>query len=385
VTGMTSRQRVITALAHQEPDRVPFDCTFSYLGYRRLVEHLGYKSEFEVKPGGPFLSVNIPVGVLEELNVDLLYVGMGPGRSAPIFEYGMDTFIDEWGIPFRKIDNPYGLYYEFYDPPLAKAEIKDLDQYPWPDPHDPARIDRLGKRVNDLRENSSFALVGKFNNPIFEQSFMLRGMQQLFLDFAIQPDFVEALMDKLTEIAIGFIEAGLKACGKDLDILRLAGDDMGHQGGTLVSPTMFRRVIKPRFEKLYKSAKTLFQQYNLDGKLMAHTDGDVYPLVEDYIGMGLDILNPVQPYVAEMEHDKLKKEFGNRLSFHGGIDIQRVMPFGTPDEVCSEVIKTIKSLAPGGGYILAPTHYLQPDVPPENVLALRNAVLEFGKYPLISR
>lgn len=382
--ALTSRQRVITALSHEEPDRVPFDCTFSYMGYRRLEEYLGCGTDPAVKPGGPFLSVNLPLDIVNELQVDLYYVGMGVSNSATLFEYGMDTYWDEWGIPFRKIENPSGYHYEFYHPPLAKAEIRDLDQYPWPDPSDPARVDGLGKRVHDLHENTALALVGKFNNPIFEQAFMLRGMQQLFMDFSIQPDFVEALMDRLTDIAIGFIEAGLHACGKDLDILRLAGDDMGHQRSTLVSPAMFRRVIKPRFERLYKSAKELLLLYNPDGKLMAHSDGDVYPLIEDYIGMGLDVLNPVQPYVAEMEHEKLKREFGDRLSFHGGIDIQHVMPFGTQEEVHLEVIKTMKALGPGGGYILAPTHYLQPDVPPENVLALRDAVMNYGKYPLIS-
>jgi uroporphyrinogen decarboxylase len=115
---------------------------------------------------------------------------------------------------------------------------------------------------------------------------------------------------------------------------------------------------------------------------MAHTDGDVYPIIPDYIEMGLDVLNPVQPYVAEMEPEKLKREFGRQLAFHGGIDLQRVLPFGTPEKVYAEAVKAMRTLGPGGGYILAPTHYLTPDVPPENVLALRNAVLERGAYPL---
>jgi uroporphyrinogen decarboxylase len=113
---------------------------------------------------------------------------------------------------------------------------------------------------------------------------------------------------------------------------------------------------------------------------MAHTDGDVYPFIPDYIEMGLDVLNPVQPYVAEMEHEKLKREFGARLAFHGGIDLQKVLPFGTPEQVRAEAIKVMRALGPGGGYILAPTHYLLPDVPPQNVIALRDAVLEHGRY-----
>ena len=117
---------------------------------------------------------------------------------------------------------------------------------------------------------------------------------------------------------------------------------------------------------------------------MAHTDGDVYPIIPDYCEIGLDVLNPVQPYVAEMEHERLKREFGDRLSFHGGIDLQQVLPFGTPEEVKREAINIMHRLGPGGGYILAPTHYLLPDVLPENILALRNAVIQYGSYPLSS-
>jgi uroporphyrinogen decarboxylase len=191
-------------------------------------------------------------------------------------------------------------------------------------------------------------------------------------------------MDKLADLAIRQIQVGLKACGKYIQILRLAGDDMGYQRGTLLRPAMFRQIIKPRFARLYRQAKTLLHQYNPGGKLMAHTDGDVYPLIPDYIEMGLDVLNPVQPYVAEMEHDRLKREFGSRLCFHGGMDLQNILPFGKPEEVAAEAKKVMRALGSGGGLILAPTHYLLPDVPPENVIALRDAVLECGRYPFVS-
>ncbi len=152
--------------------------------------------------------------------------------------------------------------------------------------------------------------------------------------------------------------------------------------GLLLSPRMFRKLIKPRFARLYRASKEMAHQFNPKCKLIAHTDGDVYPIIPDYIEMGLDMLNPVQPYVAEMDHERLKHEFGDRLSFHGGIDIQRALPFGTPEEVRAEAIKTMRALGKGGGYILAPTHYVQPDVPPENMVVLRDAVMEAGRYPL---
>jgi uroporphyrinogen decarboxylase len=379
---MTSRQRVVVALEHREPDRVPFDCPLSYGGYLKLKESLGYESSREVKPGSPWLSVSPPPDFLQRLNVDLLYIGFNRGQDTPDFQYGMANYVDEWGVAYRRIDNPTGAHYELAVNPLKDATIGDLQDYPWPDPYDPAKIEGLEKKCRDLYENTDFALAGKFSNSIFEQAFMLRGLDQLFMDLLLNPDFACALMEKLVDLAIASIDIGLKICGPYLQILRLAGDDMGHQRGTLLKPDMFRQLIRPRFGRLYREAKGRMAQYNPDMKLMAHTDGDVYPIIPDYIAMGLDILNPVQPYVAEMEHDKLKREFGDRLSFHAGMDIQNVLPFGSPEEVRAEVRKVIKALGPGGGYILAPTHYVQPDVPAENILAMRDAVLEFGRYPL---
>lgn len=379
MAGMTARERVVTALNHQEPDRVPFDCTFSYGGYNRLREYLGYGDP--VKVSSPWLSVRVPIDFMQKFDIDLYYIGLNRWLDTPPFEYGMDTYTDEWGVTYRKIENPSGIHYELANAPLKDAKLSDLHDYPWPDPYHPALVDGLEERCRTLYEETDFCLVGKFSNSIFEQAFYLRGLEQLFVDFAHNPEFACALMDRLTDIAIGCLEVGLRACGRYIQILRLAGDDMGHQQGTLISPRMFRSLVKPRFARLYRAAKEMARQYNPDCKLMIHTDGDVYPIIPDYIEMGLDVLNPVQPYVAEMDHARLKQEFGDRLSFHAGIDIQHVLPFGTPEEVRAEAIKVMRVLGKGGGYILAPTHYVQPDVPPENLVALHDAVIERGVYP----
>jgi uroporphyrinogen decarboxylase len=381
---MNSRQRVVTALEHREPDRVPFDCTFTYGAYRRLEKSLGFANNKELLPGSPSLNVTPPVEFLDKMNVDLYYLSLNSWKNEPIFEYGMETYKDIWGVGYRKIESNTGLEYPNDLHPLSKATTKDLEEYPWPDPSNTELTDGLQDRAAFLFNETNFALVGKFNTPLFEQAISLRGMEQLYLDFVLDPEFVHELFDRLTEIAIRLIQAGLAASGQYLQILRLAGDDMGSQRGTLLSPAMFRRMVKPYFSRLYRQAKTLFQTYNPQGKLMAHTDGDVYPIIPDYCEMGLDVLNPVQPYVAEMEHERLKCEFGDRLSFHGGIDLQRVLPYGTPEEVRLEAIKIMGQLGPFGGYILAPTHYVLPDVPPENILALRDAVINYGRYPLNS-
>lgn len=382
MTEMTSRERVITTLDHREPDRVPFDCTFVYDGYLRIKEHLGLETRQEVLPSSPWLAISNPVELLKELKIDLCYIGLGRVKDFPVFDYGMDHYIDDWGVKFRKVEIQTGLMYDIYDHVLADATINDLEDYPWPDPTHPDLVEGLEEKAHELFHNTDFALIGKFSNSIFEQAHYMRGFEKLLMDLALEPEFVDALMGKLVDIALARLGVGLKACGKYIQAVRFAGDDMGQQNGPIMSPAMFRNLIKPQFSRYYQEARKMIDQYNPEIKIIAHTDGDVYPIIPDYIEMGLDVLNPVQPYVAEMEQDKLKREFGDDLAFHAAIDIQRVMPFGTPEEVKAEAIKTMKALGPGGGYILAPTHYLQSDVPPENILALRDAVLEYGVYPL---
>ena len=379
---MTSRERVIKALEHQEPDRVPFDCRFTYEAYRKLEKTLGYPEDKTIVPRSPDLGVTPSIEFLKGFNVDLYYIGLNSWKNEPSFYFGAETFQDAWGVGFKKISSDSGTEYFNDSHPLSQATQKDLEKFAWPDPDDPELTAGLQERAAYLSNETDFALVGKFSSSIFEQAAALLGMQQLYVDLAQDPDFVMDLFNRLTDIAIKLNEVGLKACGQYLHILRLAGDDMGSQRGTLLNPKMFRRMVKPFFERLYHQSKALFLKYNPKGKLMAHTDGDVYPIIPDYCEMGLDVLNPVQPYVAEMEHEKLKTEFGDRLSFHGGIDIQNVLPFGSPQVVTREAIKVMKALGRGGGYILSPTHYLLADVPPENILAMRDAVLKSGNYPL---
>lgn len=379
---MKSRERVTTALNHREPDRVPFDCGFVYESYLRIKDYLGLETAGEVLPSSPWLAVNPPLELIDALSIDLCYIGLRKAKDAPVFEYGMETFRDEWGVEFKKTEQENGLYYGFNNQVLEGASVDDLEDYPWPDPTNPELTEGLEEKTRELYETTDLALVGKFSNSIFEQAFYMRGFEQLLLDLSLAPDFVEALLSKLVDIALIRLDAGLQACGKYIQAVRFAGDDMGQQDGPMMSPRMFRSLIKPHFSRYYQSARAMIDQYNPEIKIIAHTDGDVYPIIPDYIEMGLDILNPVQPYVAEMEHEKLKKEFGDQLAFHAGIDIQKVMPFGSVEEVTAEAVKTMRALGYGGGYILAPTHYLQADVPPENVIALRDAVLKHGRYPL---
>jgi uroporphyrinogen decarboxylase len=380
--AMTSRERVIAALSHQEPDRVPFDCTFTYEAYQNLVNWMGFPDLKKVLPHSPSLNISPSIDFLEEMKVDLYYIGLNDWNDQTLFEYGMDAYADIWGVGYKKIDNDGRLDYPNVSCPLSDASLEDLAHFPWPNPYALELTEGLQERTASFYKETNFALVGKFSTSIFEQASALRGMERLYLDFALNPEFVDTLFGYLVDIAVGLIETGLKACGPYIQILRLAGDDMGGQRNTLFKPEMFRQMIKPHFARLYGEARRMLDEINPEIQIMGHTDGDVYPIIPDYIEVGLNILNPVQPYVAEMDHDRLKREFGGKLSFHGGIDLQRVMPFGTVEEVTAEAIKVMRVLGGSGGYILSPTHYLLADVPPENILALRDAVLTYGHYPL---
>jgi uroporphyrinogen decarboxylase len=294
----------------------------------------------------------------------------------------MDYYTDEWGVQYKRVEHKTGFHYDYVNAVLADATVADLEDYPFPEP-DISMVKGLQEKAEQLYRNTDYALIGKFTNSIFEQSFYMRGFEKLLMDLVLDPNFVDALMGKMVEIACHRMELGFQACGKYIQALRLAGDDLGHQKALLMSPRVYRERLKPHFSRLYQKARDLIKQYNPSIKLLAHTDGNVRAIIPDLIEMGLDVLNPVQPLAAEMNHGELKAEFGDQLAYHAGIDIQEVLPFGKTEDVVNEVRRAIRELGSGGGFVLAPTHYIQPDVPPENVIAMRDAVLKYGVYPLV--
>ncbi len=378
---LTPHQRVLTAINHREPDRVPFDGTFTIGAYRRLIAYLGLPSEEPLCPN-QWQEVRPSLAVVEALDLDVCYLDLGHPAGAPVFTQGMDVFVDEWGLKYRPVQHAGGgCYYESFDPPLAKATEADLNDYPWPDPADPGWVEGLAERARTLRESTNRAIVMELPVSVFETAYLLRGMEQFMVDMVLNPTFAGALLDRTCAIAVGLARAALREAGQYVDIVKHL-DDQGAQHAPLISPRMHREMIHPRFKRLFQAIREGFAATNPRGRVMTHTDGDVYPLIEDYIRAGIDILNPIQPNVAEMEHARLKREFGDRLAFHGGIDVQGTMPFGTPQDVAEEVRQRIHDLASGGGYILAPSHNLQADVPPENIVALRDAVREYGRYPI---
>lgn len=382
---MSSRQRVITALSHQEPDRVPISMSITVDAYNNLKKYMGIDIEDDNPSVGHWTDVPIHPLVNEKFGLDVFWLRMGsPKKIQYAKPSDPNKRIDEWGIGWSKVALPYGgFYYEMTSHPLKDATIKDLEDYPWPDPYDPGRVEGLAKYLKSIHDDTEFAILAKFGGAIFETAWYLRGMEQFFTDIVENPEFVHALFKKLFEIQKGMDKVGIEAAGEYVDILRLSGEDLGSQEAPLISLPMFRRMLRPYLQELWGFAKQNLQKKNPNAKIMLHSCGSVRTFIPDWIEMGLDVLDPIQPNAKGMDPFALKKDFGDRMSFHGGIDAQYVLPFGTPEEVRQHTRRYIQALAPGGGYIVAPVHNVQGDVRPENLIAMRDAVEEFGYYPIL--
>jgi uroporphyrinogen decarboxylase len=382
IKTMTSRERVLKTLNHQEPDHVPFNLSLTVDIYHRLREHLGLPVDLD-KPFGVWTEVSPSLDLLDVMGVDIYYTGLGkPSNWRP--PQTLDGLLyDEWGIGRAKVERPDGsFYYEMVKHPLAEASLNDIEDYPWPDPADPGRLEGLRERVLEARKNTDKAIMVKFSNAIWEQSWWLYGMQPWMIDLMETPAICTAIMDKVTDVAVALMQAGMREIGDLVDIVRLSGEDLGTQTAPMISPRLFESLVRPRFERLWNCARKGILEKNPVAKLMVHSCGNVRPFIPSWIEMGLDILDPIQPRARGMEPENLKRDFGEHLVFHGGIDLQYVLPFGTADDVCAEVRRYMRALAPGGGYIVAPAHNVQSDVPPENLVAIRDAIAEYGRYPI---
>ena len=379
---MSRRERVIAALEHREPDRVPISMSITIDAYNNLKEYLGVDLEEKLSPGR-WTEVPMHPDVAEKFGQDIIWLPTGKPHKKPRQSNDPNKWYDGWGVEWTKMSLPNGGYYnEMTDAPLKDAAIKDLDDFDWPDPYDPGIVEGVREYYRQIHDETDFAILTKFGGAIFEQAWYLRGMEKFMLDLVQDPEFVEALLKKIYKVQLGLDGVLIEAAGEYVDILRLSGEDMGSQQNPLISLTMFRTMVRPYLERLWGYAKEKLQAKNPTAKIMLHSCGAVRPFLSDWIDMKLDILDPIQPMAKGMDPYELKADFGDRLSFHGGIDAQQVLPFGTEEDVREHTKNYIKALAPGGGYICAPVHNVQGDVPPQNLVAMRDAVEEFGYYPI---
>jgi uroporphyrinogen decarboxylase len=370
---MTSRQRVLAAVERREPDRVPIDVggsSFSTIigaAYERLKTQLNVESETR------YMKVKSRSAILDErvarwLHTDTrpLLIGSPDGWQDVYFDDG--SFRNEFGVIWRKAGDGH---YAPTGNPLREATLADLDRFPWPDPRNPGRTRGLREQARKLHEGTRYAVVLSLPVGFVHLSQYLRGYEQWLMDIVLNPEFLDALMDRALEWWLELAETVLDEVGPYVDVVAF-GDDVAFQDRPMVDLDRYRRLFKPRHRRMVDLIKGKSR-----AKVLYHCCGAVKSLMEDFIDIRVDALNPVQVSSAGMDTAELKAEFGDRICFWGGIDTHQVLPFGSPEDVRAEVERRIEDLSPGGGFVLAPVHNIQEDVPPENILAMTDAAVEF--------
>jgi len=359
---MKPRERVELALNHEEPDRCPLQVSFTPEFATRLRKSFGLEDEnYNPHGGGNTYQLERKIGC------DLLLTSVGWANSyyatESLSQDGV-SYVDEWGVGWRNVEYETrfgrGRYTEIFGHPLAEDEA--LTSYRAPDPHRPELYSEVIRVLKEFQKD--YWIVGVVVTTIFETAWALRGFERTLLDMVRNPELVERLFD------IPFfyrLEVAKKLTALGVDMVWL-GDDVGAQDRMLLSPSHWRRFLKPRMARLISEVKNI----NPGVKVAYHSDGYIYPIIPDLIEIGVEVLNPVQP--GSMDPSWLKREFGDRLCFWGTLDLQHTLPFGTPAEVEQEVLDRLKTVGCNGGLIIGPTHHIQLDVPLENFWAMVETV-----------
>jgi len=372
---MNSRERVQAAINHQPPDRVPLDLNPTLTAYKNLKRHLGLHIENDLVVNNAMEVIPHP-DVLAALGVDVISVKLPGGIDASVEL--PERLRDAWGIEYRLVRQSVGMHYEAIGHPLADATLADLNSYPWPRPRLGGTIDALHQHARQLYEQTDLALMGRFGAPILEIAAFLLGMENWYIRLAQDQEFIRALLDRISAIVTDYDLAGIEAAGEYLQIFKVSGEDLGTQNGLMFSPKVFHEVLLPPLQHRWDTVREHINRVNASAKIMLHSCGAIRPLIPDLIEAGIDILDPVQPLAHGMEAAGLKADFGDRLVFHGGIDVQRLLPHGTPDEIVGRVQQCLTDFqGHRGGLILAPSHNVQADVPPENLVAMSRTVVDW--------
>jgi uroporphyrinogen decarboxylase len=382
---MKARERVQLALNHQEPDRIPIDMggsiitSITYKAYVELKQHLGMPLDEPTMLDYVQQLPYVDEALMERFGVDFRLVQL-PAATAPglsVYEEGAYyAFIDRWGAKLH-MPKDGGLYYDWVDFPVKETTLAALDEYQWPSPDPKEHVLKLRQQAEYLYNNTDYALVGSavIGGGIFEQPARTMGLPNFLMALVAEPEFADRLMDKITDIYIESCNNYLDEVGQYIDVFTF-WDDVCTQDGWLIRPDLYRRMIKPKQKRLVDAIKK-----KTDAKLFYHSCGATFDLVPDLIEIGFDILNPVQVSAKGMDTQKLKQTYGKDITFWGGgVDTQHVLPFGTPEQVVDEVKRRIDDLAPGGGFVFAAVHNIQPFVPAANIVAAFDTALEYGKY-----
>lgn len=381
---MNSRERILTAINHQEPDHIPYDLGGTVAtgihktAYNKLRDYLNLP-KLEIRTEDIIQQLaSVDQDVEEILGTDCRNVAP---RSSAIYnmelrdEGDYTAYTDEWGIDWR-MPKRGGFYYDMVAHPLAAAQsVEDITDFIWPDPIDPHRFTGLRERAKEAHDQGKVVILGGLCAGVTEMHSWLRGYINYYMDFHLDSKMAEYLMDKVVELKIAYWERALSVAGEYVDIVTEA-DDMAGQDRLLLSPDTYRSLIKSRHTHLFSHIKSLAPV-----KVFFHSCGAIRPLIGDLIETGIDILNPVQKSAAGMDLSELKKEFGDDITFWGGgVDTQNIFSSGTSEQVKDDVKRSIDALAPEGGFVFGTVHNTQPDVPPENFMAMWETLQKYGEY-----
>ncbi len=394
---MGSRERILTALEHREPDSVPVDLGatessgITGIAYNRLKGHLGLDGRTQIYDVSQMIC-KVEESVVERVGSDAIPLLIEPknwkswtlqdGSPAEIparldlrrLDTGEVVQLSEDGRVVAR-SSPGSYYLDNVSPPLVDARsTADIEKYryfknfDWPDYLDETYED-LRLKARKLYQETDRLIVGNLWVHIFAAGQSLRGFENFMIDLIADQKLAHCLMENLMNVYMERVSKYAGAVGEYVQIIEV-NDDLGTQFGPQLNPELYRKMIKPYHQKLWRYVKEKTGCY-----LLLHSCGSVYDFIPDFIEMGIDALNPVQVSARNMDTAKLKKEFGSEITFWGGgCDTQRVLPFGTPDEVREEVKRRVDDLAPGGGFVFTQVHNIQPDVPPENIMAMYDAL-----------
>jgi len=351
------RDRVLTALDHEVPDRCPMQISFTPEFAMRLRKQMQVSGEVEHNPHGGGNTYDLE----RALDEDMLLTSVGWANS---YYQESGSYTDEWGIGWQPCEyqTPYGtgFYTEVAEHPLA--DERAVDSYRPPDPTRPELYADSEHLLASFKEE--YYIVGVTVTTIFETAWALRGLSQLLIDMVTDPD----LANRILEIPYRYhLAAAKRLVELGVDMI-WTGDDIGSQRGMMISPAHWRTYLKPRMAEFIAELKGI----NPDLKLAYHSDGDVGDIIPELIEIGVDVLNPIQP--ACMDPAEIKREYGNQLCFWGSLDEQHTLPFGTPEEVRREVEQRLRTIGRGGGLIIGPTHHVQLDTPMENFQAMIDTI-----------
>lgn len=381
---MNSRERLIAALNHKEPDRVPFDIGASLItgisstAYTNLLKYINMPEE-KVEMFDVVQQLAAPSeAFLQKFGVDVRNVSPNPPSTwkFELQEEGRYKFFkDQFGIKWR-MPKEGGFYYDMAEHPLADAyEVEDIENYVFPDVNDAARYVGIRERSQKVRDAGYGVVMSSISAGIFELGGWLRGLANFYADLAGEPEMACKVMDRALEVKMKYWEKVLDTAGDLIDVVQEA-DDLGAQNNMLISPEMYRKYVKPRHKELFG-----FIRSKTNAKIFIHSCGSFKDVIPDLIEVGVNILNPVQFNAKGMDAVGLKRDFGKDLVFWGGgVDTQSILPTGTVQEVKDCVKRQLEVLAPGGGLVFNTVHNIQADVPPQNLVALKEAFDEYSKY-----